>query len=217
MESILKLFHSILSYTSMIAMLFPVIAAIKARKQGAVFQFDMKLFAIYAYLAAIIQYTVLAFAWTGYFFRQYWEYSYQYKSYLFIFILLLQLTTFLFLLLKWAGLKKYFIPLLILVSPIMVLANHYTNSYYPDLMTWAEVSILLFTSFTLSYKMDKLLIHLPREHNFIHLGIYLYCLLTLIGITPNSGEIRMFGHILHSIALILTNYYFYRSFKCLYP
>jgi hypothetical protein len=217
MKSILTLFLSISSYAAIISMIFPVIAAIKVRKKGVPFNFDLKLFEFYVYIATIIQFTVLTIAWIGYFIEPFMQYARLFRSYLFIFLTIVHVLIFLFLLLKWARLNKYYFPLIIIITPIMIVANHFTTSQYPDLMTWVQVVILLFVSFILSYRSDKLLIKLPREYNFIHIGIYLYCLITIIGITPNATEIRIFGHFIHAIAAILVNYYFYRSFKCLYP
>jgi hypothetical protein len=219
MKSILTLFLSISSYTAIITMIFPIIAAIRARKQGAVFQFDLKLFEFYYYIATIIQFTVLTTAWIGYFIEPFMLFARQFRSYLFIFLTIVHVIIFLFLLLKWAGLKKYYIPLIIIITPIMIVADHFTDTLYPHLMTWTNVLILLIASFILSLRIDKLSIKLPREYNFIHLGIYIYCLVTIIGFAPNSSvisEIRIFGSFLHALASILVNYYFYRSFKCLY-
>jgi hypothetical protein len=83
-------------------------------------------------------------------------------------------------------------------------------------MIWFDALLLLVLSFYLSYINDKKKIHLSKEKNYIHIGIYLYSIITVIGISPSFTELRTYGFFFQALATIISSYFFARSFRCLY-
>jgi len=208
MLSILKLFDELFGYLAIITMLLPIFAAIQARKHKAIFSHDLKLFEIYVYFTLILQCISLTLS-----------YGFGLHNIL-LFRIYLPIHTafFSYFLIKWSR-RGNIIFLLIIITLISIMGDYFYGdpNYSPDIMIWSDAIILLFLSFLLSYKIDKKKNKLPCEHNFIHIGIYLYSIVTLLGLSPSHTDVRVFGFLLQAFAVIISNYYFARSFRCLYP
>ena len=207
MQSIFTLFHSIIGYLAIITIIFPVIASIVARRKGVKFDFDLRIFEIFVYVAAIGQLLALLLAFTvgiG------WEL-------VFLIVALAQILTFSYLLLKWMNKQSYFKKIMSIVIPLILIVNLFLESVYPAFIIWLGPVLFIILAFLLSYNVDKNKIRLPKEYSYIHIGIYLYSIVSLIGITPSGSELSSFGSVLQHTGSFLTNYYFYRSFRCLYP
>ncbi len=208
MLSIFNLFLTIIGYSAIITVVAPVISSILARRKGIKFNFELKLFEFYIYVAATGQILAVIVGFVS-----------TVEVYIWIMrvVALVEISTFVFLLLKWMNKQKYYSFLMLFIIPILFLGEYLLKSDFPDFMLYFEIVILLILSFSLSYIIDKGKLNLKKEYSYIFIGIYLYAIITLMGITPIHSHLRYFGHVLHVTANFLTNYYFYRSFRCLYP
>lgn len=206
MHSIITLFRYTLGWGASLGIIIPVIGAIMARRNGVKLSFEMKLFEVYCYVAVISQYAATINAYT---FRYHWQ--------IFRVFTIIEAIILFYLLLKWLNFEKYYIKFLAIFFPILFIGDYYIESRYPDFMVWLELSILGILALLLSLKIDKDFINFPKGHSYIHLGIYLYCIITAIGFTPPESELRPFGHLIHVFATYVSIYFYYRSFRCLYP
>lgn len=209
MESILLPFRYIFGYAAIIGILIPVIASILARRNGVKFTFEIKLFEFYCYSAATVQITAVILA-----FVMYPDLTY---TILFRILTIIEISVFVYLLLKWMSFERFTFRLLIIVIPILFLGDYIYSTEYPDFMLWFQLLIMAILAFLLSYKIDKQNINLPKEYSYIHIGIYLNSIITILGFTPFGDELRSFGHFIHVFANGITIYYYYRSFRCQYP
>jgi hypothetical protein len=193
---------------SLITMFFPVITSIIARKKSGVFIWEMRLFEVYVYATLIFQ--LIAHIMTRVFSMHN----------IIVFRIYLPFHTFIFafFLLKWLGLKKYYttIAFFMLICSIVIDYLLGDQKTAPYVMIWLDTIILLVLSFLVSYRNDKYRKRLSDEFNEIHIGIYLYSLITLIGVSLSGLEIQIFGYAAQTVATLISNVYFARSFRCLY-
>ncbi|MCP5375413.1 MAG: hypothetical protein H6743_04895 [Rickettsiaceae bacterium] len=208
MLSILELFRNIFSWIALLTIIFPVISSILARRHKSFFCFELRVFEIYVYFLLIFQIVALVLAY-GF---------HLHNVILFQIFLPVHTALFSFFLIKWSGIVKNAIPFVILFLSVLIIGDYLFGNfnYSPDFMIWADSIILFSLSFFLSYKGDIKNIKLSKELIFIHIGIYLYSIITIIGISPAENEIRVFGFLVQNIAIIVSNIYFARSFICLY-
>ncbi|MCP4969646.1 MAG: hypothetical protein GY932_03495 [Arcobacter sp.] len=208
MNSILILFANITSYIGVGTLLLPIIADLIARKKNVEFVTDLKLFEFYIFFTLVMQIIATILFLKG-------------MNNLFLFRLYLPIHTgvFTYFLLKWSWSKnKKIISLVSLSVIISVLGDIWMgDSNTPPYFMLVLDAILLFgLSFYVSFVNDKKKIHLPQEYNFIHIGIYLYSILTLIGFILSQTGYFNYGYFLQSVAMVISNYYFARSFTCLF-
>ena len=206
MHSIITLFRYFIGWTSIIGTVVPVIGAILARRNGVKLSFEMRLFEFYCYVAAIGQFIAVIMAFTI-----------GNHQFIFRLITLVEIIVFMYLLLKWMNFDRYYFKSLLFIFPILLIGDYLFESRYPDFMLWFEISIYAILSVVLSYIIDRDQINFPKEYTYIQLGIYLSSVITVIGFTPSGTELRQFGHLVHVTANITAFYYYYRSFRCLYP
>lgn len=208
MLPILDLFKFIFSKIAFLTMIFPVIASIIARRNNSFFSFELRLFEGYVYLLVIFQIAALILSYG----------LHLHNVILFRIFLPIHTAIFSFFLIKWSGIVKNTIPYVILFMSVLIIGDYLFDDYNnaPDFMIWADSIILFILSFFLSYIGDKKNINRSKELRFIHIGIYLYSIITIIGISPAKNDIRTFGFLLQNIAIVVSNIYFARSFICLY-
>ena len=207
MISILDLFYNITSILAAISILFPIITDIFARKKQSIFSIDMKLFEFNIYFTLLMQLFAIILA------------KIFMVSNLIIFRIYLPIHTsiFSYLLIKWLWNKNSILWSLVIF--IISIGGDYIWGNYnlpPDFMIWFDAILLLALSFYISYYGDKKKKHFSKKKTFIIMGIYLYSIITLIGISPSFTEFRTYGFFFQSLAIIISNYYFARSFRCLY-
>jgi hypothetical protein len=208
MLSILELFKDIFSKLALLTMILPVVSSIIARKHKSFFRFDLRLLEIYVYFLLIFQVVALILS--------YWFHLY--NVILFRIFLPIHTTIFSYFLIKWLGIVKNSLPYSIILASVLIIGDYIVGdpNFSPEFMIWADAIILFSLSFFLSYRGDIKKIKLSKELRFIHIGIYLYAIITIIGISPAENEIRVFGFLVQNIAIIVSNIYFARSFICLY-
>lgn len=208
MLTILNLFGKIFSFLAVITMLYPIFTSLIARKSKKEFSSDLKLFEVYVYFVFIFQLSALSLI----------HIFNTYNVILFRIFLPIHLALFSYFLLKWASNHKIAIIFTLLTIPFMFIGDYALGNYNysPDFMLWTDAVILLILSTYLAYKVNKESVILESKYSYIHLGIYLYSIITIIGITPAYTETRSFGFVLQSLAVIISNYFFARSFICLY-
>lgn len=210
MNNILELFLSVSNYLAITSMFLPIAAVLYARERNAVIKKDIKLFEIYVYVTLILQISALVL-------------SYGFKLHnLFLFRIYLPMHTafFSYFLLKWLLVKNKNIILLVsLFITISILGDFFIGkpNVPPNFMIWFDAILLFGLSFLLSIKNDKRKVHLPKENNFIHIGIYLYSTIALVGLLPSIFGLEVYGFFLQAVAVIISNYFFARSFLCLFP
>ena len=217
MKSILILFQSIFAYLSIISLILPVISITIAWKKRLMKDFDLNLFAISLLFGFVIQYSITVFAWYIYYSRETHELFWLVQKWGFNFHIFFQTTIIIFLFLKWANLKKHF-PATIIVVYILLFAGYYfSDQHYPFLANWISNSIILFIAFYINYQIDNGNIkHLKNEHNYLIIGTYLNCMISVLGITPSMTEIINLGHVLKSIAIITSSYYYFLAYRNLF-
>lgn len=208
MKEILVLFYKIFSFLAVVTMLYPIITSLIARKSKKEFSSDLKLFEVYIYFVFIFQLFALSLI----------HIFDTYNVILFRIFLPIHLAMFSYFLLKWAINNKTAILFALLTIPFMFIGDYILGdyNYSPDFKFWADSIILLILSTYLAYKVNEESVFLENKYSYIHIGIYLYSIITIIGITPAYTEIRSFGFVLQSLAVIISNYFFARSFRCLY-
>jgi len=209
MLKILMLFSKIAIITAFISMFLPMITDFIARRGGIAYSNDLKLFAVLYYYSLIIQIiaTVLA------------SIFHSTNVFIFHFYSPVQIVILSYLLLKWNGIKQEAVLIIAGLFGLITISGDILFSSlneFPDFMLWFTTLILFLLSFLLSYSNDKKKIYLTCENNYIHVGIYIYSIITLIGISPANTEIRIYGYFFQALALIFSNIYFARSFRCLY-
>lgn len=206
MHSIITLFRYFIGWTALIAIVLPIIGSIMARRNGVKLSFEMRLFEFYCYIAAIGQIiaTIMAFTFGD-------------RMIVFRIIIVVQVLVYTYLLLKWMNFDRFYLKSLIVIFPTLFIGDYIFYSNYPDFMVWVITSIWAILALLLSYIIDRDFINLPKEYTYIHLGIYLYSIITAIGFTPTGTELRPLGHLIHATGSFMSFYYFYRSFRCLYP
>lgn len=205
MKSILFLFGNLTSYLAGVSFLFPIIASLFIRKKKITLNNQMVLFEIFIYISFISQllsHLVLS----------------QYKDLILGIYLPFHTVILSYFLLKWSIRFKKPLHIAITITLTTVFINFIFNGYNlsPELMYLFDTLLLLILSIYLSYRRDKNIIKLNCESNFIHNGIYASSLLTILGITFPQMNIIFFSLYIHTIANIVSNIYFARSFKCLY-
>lgn len=208
MKSILLLFGNLTSYLAGASFLLPILASLFVRKKKIALSKQMALFEVFIYLSFITQFlshSVLI------------NLS-QFKDLILCIYLPFHTVLLSYFLLKWSLSFKNPLQIAITITVIATIINFIFNgcNLFPELMYWFDTSILLILSIYLSYLRDKNIIKLNCENNLIHNGIYASSLLTILGITLPQMDIVFFGLYIHTIANIVSNIYFARSFKCLY-
>jgi len=209
MYDILFLFSKIGSFVAVVLIFLPLITNIIALRKGIRYSNDLKVFTLFYYYSIIIQLIASTLA-RGF---------HTPNLFIFHFYLPIQIIALSYILLKWIGLKKNIILLLVAFFGLITISgDHYFSSLneYPYFMLWFNISVLLVLSVILSYVNDKKRIHLPCELNYIHIGIYLYSIVTLFGFVPPKSELNVYGYFFHALASITSYYFFMRSFRCLY-
>lgn len=208
MESILLLFGNLTSYLAGASFLFPIIASLFIRKKKIVINNQMLIFEAFIYLSFLSQ--LLSHS-------VFFDLS-QYKDLILCFYLPFHTVIFSYFLLKWNNRLKKPLHIAITITLTTIFINFIFNGYNlsTELMFWFDTLLLLIFSIYLSYCRDKNVIRLNCEYNLIHNGIYASSLLTILGITIPQMNIIFFGLYFHTIATIVSNIYFARSFKCLY-
>lgn len=210
MNSILSLFHDVSNYIAISTMILPILASLTGWIKKIKFSLVLKLFAIYVWITFILQTVALIL-------------SYGFKLHnLFLFKLYLPFHTavFTYFLMKWLLIKNKVVYLLVFLAILISSLGEVllgSNKTPQSFMLWFDAILLFGLSFLLSYVNDKKKVHLPKEYNFIHIGIYLYSTITLIGLFPSSVGLESYGFFLQSVAVIISNYFFARSFLCLFP
>ncbi|MCP5062581.1 MAG: hypothetical protein GY936_08970 [Ignavibacteriae bacterium] len=209
MNSILDLFLYITSKFALATMFFPIVAVLIARKRNVELNRDLKLFEFYVYTTLSLQ--LFAYVLTlGLGFP---------NIILFRLYLPFHTVVFAYFLLKWLlGINKNTILLISFSLIISVSGDLIFDdiSNFPYFMLVFDSVLLFILSFIVSFLNDKRKHQLSNEYNFIHIGIYLYSLLTLIGFTITQTGYMQVGFFLQAIAVIISNYYFARSFTCLF-
>ncbi len=207
MISILNLFYIIASSLAIISLSFPVITDIIARRKKIRFSGDLKLFELYNFFTLIMQILAVIFA------------KLLFTSNLILFRIYLPFHTaiFTYFLVKWRGNNNYLIWSVVFFFISIVgeffLGKHGTP---PNFMIWFDAIVLLVLSFNLNLYIDKKKLLLKKENNYIFTGIYLYSIITIIGISPSSTELRTYGFFFQSIAIIVSSYFYAGSFQCLF-
>lgn len=208
MNSILDLFILVSSYIAIATMLLPIIADLMARKKNVTFKNDLKLFEFYIYFTFILQIAAIGLRHFG-----------EFNVFLFRLYLPIHSAIFAYLLLKWLfGKNKYIILLVIIPVIFSVLGDILTSekNTFPNFMLLFDAVLLFILSYLVSFINDKRKNHLPNEYNFIHIGIYLYSILTLVGFLLTQTGYIDYGYFIQAIAVIISNYYFAWSFICLF-
>jgi len=207
MISILDLFYNITSNLAIFSLFLPVIADIIARKKNGKFSKDMKLFEFYVYFTLTMQLIAISL-------------SILFSiSNLIIFRIYLPIHTaiFSYLLIKWLWNKNSLVwSIVILIISIGGDLIYGQYNVPPNFMIWFDAILLLSLSFYSSYYYDKKMIYLSKKKRYILIGIYSYSIITLVGISPSYLELRIYGFFFQSLAVIISSYYFARSFRCLY-
>ncbi len=209
MHDIFLLFSKIGSRVAVLLMFLPLITDFFARRKGIKYSNDLKIFALFYYYSCIIQLIASILA----------RVFHSPNLFVFHFYLPIQIAAISYLLLKWLGLKKNVVLLLAAFFGLITISGDlYFSSLneYPYFMLWFNISVLLVLSFILSYSNDKRKIHLPCEFNYIHIGIYVYSIITLIGLSPAHTDLKVYSYFFHAMASIISYYFFMRSFRCLY-
>jgi len=203
MRNILIIFQDVASFLAFALMLYPIYASLTARRRNAEFSKEMKIFEKYVYATFIFQVLIfLLRADNTIILRIYMPFHFLLFSYL---------------LLKWLNEKNYFIQAVLLTILLIAIDLVWGDfSYIPDLMIWFDSIVLLILSVFLSYKKNSDEILLSMERRYIHYGIYLYSLITIIGMTPSYLDLRFYGLFLQAIGVIISNVFFAWSFRCLY-
>ncbi|VAX19296.1 hypothetical protein MNBD_IGNAVI01-1492 [hydrothermal vent metagenome] len=190
-------------------MFLPLIADFIGRRKGVAYSNDLKVFAAFYYYSLIIQITATVLA----------SIFHATNVFLFHFYVPVQIVILSYLLLKWTGIKRETVLISAgFLGSITIIGDFLFSNLneFPDFMLWFTTIVLLLLSFLLSYSNDRKKNHLLCEYNFIHIGIYIYSIITLIGTSPTSTPIRLYGYFFQALALIFSNFYFARSFRCLY-
>ena len=208
MESIFNLFGTVIGYIAGVSLLLPILTSILARKNKTVFSIEMRLLEIVAYITFLVQITS----------HSTWYNFNLDKNIIFYIYLPVHTVVFSYMLLKWTDIiqNNLFIIygiIIILISAAIIFVSPIFSS---ELLFWFNAIILLTLSFYLSFKRDKRNLITKRELNFIHHGIYIGSLLTVLGIALSRLDIIFFSYFIHVTANITTNLYFARSFRCLY-
>lgn len=209
MQSILRLFSIASSFLGTLTLFLPIIYSSIAISKKVKFNIDMKMFVIYCYLTLIGQ--LISYSLVFIFGMQ--------NVLMFRFYLPLHTALFTYYLLKWIGLEKGYNYLLVFISIVVSFSGDLIfgdQNYSPNFMFWFDAIILFVLSFVLSYISDKKNLKLSCEKHFIHIGIYLYSLITILGITPQKVELHYIAYFLQGAAVIVSSIYFGRSFRCLY-
>lgn len=209
MKSILDLFVSASSWLATLTLFFPIWVSIVALKKKAVFDLEMKFFTIYCYVTIIGQ--LITYILTFYFGM--------YNVLIFRIYLPFHTLIFSYFLLKWIGLGKNYYNVISLAVFLTSICGDYIwgdPNYAPNFMFWFDGIILLIFSFSLSYLSDRNNIKLNSQQHFIHIGIYLYSLITVLGIISINLELLSVAYFLQGLAVIISSIYFARSVRCLY-
>ncbi len=203
---ILKLFYKLTSFLAILSLLFPIGTNILARKKYYKFTSDFKLFEFFIYFTFIMQLLAIIIAKLK-------------ANNLFIFRIYLPIHTAIlsYLLIKWLW-NKNSIFWSIVIFIVSIGGDYIWGNYNlpPDFMIWFDAILLLALSFYISYYGDTKKKHFSKKKTFIIMGIYLYSIITLVGISPSYTEFRTYGFFFQALAIIISNYYFARSFRCLY-
>ena len=208
MDSILSLFSEISSYVAIGTLLLPIIASVIARRKNVKFVMDLKLFEFYVYLTFILQIYALVLVNLG-----------EYNIFLFRLYLPFHTVVFTYFLLKWLlGLNKNTFILVSFSLFISIIGDFFLDesNNFPYFMLLFDSVLLVILSFIVSFFFDKRKHHLPNEYNYIHIGIYLYSLITLIGFLLTQTGYFKYGFFIQAVAIVISNYYFTRSFVCLF-
>lgn len=209
MESILRLFSITASILATLTLFLPIVYSIIAIRKKKKMNFDMKMFLIYCYITLVGQ--LISYSLAFGFGMQ--------NILLFRIYLPLHTALFTYFLLKWIGLEKKHNYLAVIAAIIISFAIDLIfgdQNYSPIYMFWFDAIILFVLSFYLSYISDKKKLKHSCEKHYIHIGIYLYSLITILGITPQKMEIHHIAFFLQAAAVMVSGIYFGRSFKCLY-
>lgn len=208
MKSILNVFLIVFSFIAIATLLSPVVAGMFVKKRNITFNIDVRLFEIYIYFTVIMQ-----------FFAVILNYGLSLQN-LLIFRIYLPIHTavFTYFLSKWLLGKNKNVILLVSSSIVISILGDFfmgERNTYPYFMVWFDAILLFILSFLLSFVSDKKKIYLSSENNFIHIGIYLYSIITFIGFFPSQIGYVSYSLFLQSVAIIISNYYFTRSIVCL--
>lgn len=216
MKEILILFQSISNYFGILAQLLPIIGIWVAYKRRLLNDNNMKIFAIYIIVAFVIRYSILFLSWYHYISGTPSNSFKLLEEWVFNIFNIFETFLFLYILLDWSGNRDYFFPFASIALPILLVANYFSTEIFPNLMHWAHIVLLLGVAFYTSFKIDSTNAVLKPEYSYLLIGIYLYFLISILGLAPQVNELHRIENIMHSIALFVSNYYFYRGFKCLY-
>ncbi len=208
MIHILNLFYNIASNLAILSIFFPIAIDIIARiKSKNKFTKELKLFEFFIYFTLIMQLLAIGLA----------KIVGVNNLIIFRIYLPVHLSIFSYLLIKWIW-NKNSVLWSIIFFLISYLGDYITGNYNtpPNFMIWFDAILLSVLSFYLSYKNDKEKKYLPKEYTYILIGIYLYSIITVLGISPSFTDLRTYGFFFQGLAIIVSNYYFARSFLCLY-
>ena len=208
MDSIFYLFGNIFGYIGYFVLLLPIITSIWARKKKIIFSLDMRLFELLIYLTVIGQIIALVLA----------DVFGLHNVIIFRLFLPIHTAILSYLLLKWSGMFKNNITIILGLMIISISLDLIWGdpNFTPNLMFWFDAAILFVLSFYLTFLRDKNKVTLKHEYNYIHIGVYVYSSLTIIGIAAPNLEIIMFGYFIQIIASIACTFYYAWSFRCLY-
>ena len=209
MQSILRLFSITASILGTLTLFLPIIYSSIAIRKNIKLNFDMKMFVFYCYITLIGQ--LISYSLVFGFGMQ--------NVLLFRIYLPLHTALFTYFLLKWIGLEKrdnYLIVIATILFSFTVDFIFGDQNYSPNYMFWFDAIILFFLSFLLSYISDKKKLKHSCEKHYIHIGIYLYSLITILGITPQKMELHYIAFFLQAAAVMVSGIYYGRSFRCLY-
>ena len=207
MKSILFLFGDAAGYFAMLSLLFPIIASIVVRKKKIELTNEMKLFEVLIYLTFMGQ--IIS--------HSSWFELNTYKDFTLAFYLPFHTAVLSYFLIKWTFKFKNELQIAIGITALSIIINLFLSDFSlsTEKMLWFDTFILLSLSVFLSYSRDKNGVRLKCEYNFIHNGIYVGALLTVLGIALPKLDIIFFGLFIHTLANIACNIYFARSFTCL--
>jgi len=208
MIPILDLFYRVTSIIGVLSLLLPVITDIIARKKSKnKFTKELKLFEFFVYFTLIMQFFAIGLS----------KIVGVNNLIIFRIYLPVHVAIFSYLLIKWTWNKNNVLWSIIFFL-VSYLGDYITGNYNtpPNFMIWFDAVILFVLSFCLSFISDKRKVHLSKKYNYIHIGVYLYSIITIIGISPSFTELRTYGFFFQGLAIVVSNYYFARSFRCLY-
>lgn len=131
-------------------------------------------------------------------------------------------------LIKWMNLKhislKYLLPILFTTGAILIsklvsyeviylINGKYTTIEHPVFtIIFCEIIMLIYLSTTLGARIFKKSFEINYFRLNIYVALWLYSIITLIGMPFIGGENYMIGFTIHGVASVIESYFFMRSF-----